>query len=63
MTKVDNLLEEITDPITIMIRVVELMADCSQFLWEFIEFLYFFRVSTYDPRWLYLEASKGASNQ
>jgi len=28
MTEVDNLLEKITDPITIMIRVVRLMARC-----------------------------------
>ena len=39
MTEVGNLLEKITDPMVIIIRVVGLMA-------RFIRFLYFFEVST-----------------
>jgi len=32
MADVSNLLEKITDPIAIIIRVVELMAGCFRFL-------------------------------
>ena len=42
MVKVGNLLEKIRDPMTIMIRVVELMADVSDFcenLYDFSIFL------------------------
>ena len=35
------LLEKIIDPMTIMIRVVRLIAEYFWFLWEFLEFLYF----------------------
>ena len=34
MTEVDNLLEKITDPMVIIIRVVGLMTGCFWFLWE-----------------------------
>ena len=36
-----NLLENIIDPMTIMIRVVGLMTEYFWFLWEFLELLYF----------------------
>ena len=42
MIEVDNLLGKITDPMTIMIRVVGSMAECFRFLWEFVGYLYFF---------------------
>ena len=41
MTEVDNLLEKITDPMVVIIRVVGLMAGYFWFFWEFIGFLYF----------------------
>ena len=53
-----NLLEKITDPTTIMIRVIGLMARCFWFLWKFLGFLYFSIVSTYDPRWLHVQVLK-----
>ena len=40
-----NLLEKIIDPITIMIRVVVLMAGYFWLLWEFLEFFYFLESS------------------
>ena len=42
MADVGNLLGKITDPTTIMIRVVGLMAGYLWFLWEILEILYFF---------------------
>ena len=53
-----NLLGKITDPMVIIIRVVGLMVGCFLFLSEFIGFLYVFRVSTYDSRWLHMETPK-----
>ena len=58
MIEVGNLLEKITDPTTIMIRVIGLMARCFWFLWKFLGFLYFSIVSTYDPRWLHVQVLK-----
>ena len=45
MVEIGNLLGNITDPVTIIIRVVGLMAWRFWFLWEFLEFLYFLRLS------------------
>ena len=45
MVEIGNLLENITDLVTIIIRVVGLMAGHFWFLWEFLGFFYFFRVS------------------
>ena len=58
MAEVGNLLEKITDPMVIIIRVVGSMAECFWFLREFIGFLYFFRVSTYDPISLHVKTPK-----
>ena len=43
MAEVGNLLEKIVDPMTFIIRVVELMDGYFLFLWEFLGFLYFFK--------------------
>jgi hypothetical protein len=61
MTEAGNLLEKITDPMTIMIRVVGFTAGCFWFLWEFIGFVYFFRVSTYILRGFTWRFQKEAS--
>ena len=45
MVEIGNLLGNITDPVTIIIRVVGLMAWCFWFLWEFLEFS-IFKLST-----------------
>ena len=41
MAEVGNLLEKITDPVTIMIRVVGLMADVSNLCENFYDFFIF----------------------
>ena len=46
--EVGDLLEEITDPMVIIIRVVGLIAEC----------FYFFKVSTLNVRWLHMEGAK-----
>ena len=57
MAEVGNLLEKITDPMIIIIRDVGLMADVSDFVRIYRISLYF-RVSTYDLRWLHMKARK-----
>ena len=45
MAEMSNLLGKITDPMTIMIRVVGLTVRCFWFLWEFLGFTYFLECS------------------
>ena len=44
MADMSNLLGKISDPMTIIIRVIELMAECFWFLWEFLWFHYFLSI-------------------
>ena len=41
MAEVSNFLENITDPMAIIVRVCGLMAACFWFLWEFLGFIFF----------------------
>ena len=51
MAEVCNLLEKITDPMTIVVRVAELMVGCFCFFENFWDFPIFFG----DPKCFYVE--------
>ena len=51
MAEMGNLLEKITDPMTIVVRVAELMVGCFCFFEIFWDFSIFFG----DPKWFYVE--------
>ena len=56
MIEVDNLLGKVIDPMTIMIRIVRLMAGYFWIFLEFLESLYFYL--SVHLEWLYVEAKK-----
>ena len=61
MADAGNLLEKVTDPMVIIIRVVGLMAGCFWFLWEFLKFLYFLECPSKIIGGLHMETSKKPS--